>query len=997
MDASTRERRSLKTLYKGFLTPIAAALMGLSAFSVAQPLFDVLRRSPEFFVIRGLQAPGILLLVLGATLLPPLVLLLTWFVFSKLHPPSQATISACVLITASFPLFLMALKRCSWLPSFVVMAGSLVGAAAVAWCFHKWKIARQFLTYCGIAGLAVPVLFLSSPAIASLLTSTSQAAFIDAEVGSPVPVFVLIFDELSLASLITENQEIDNNLFPNFARLAHKGTWYPRAVTVSEATHYAVPAILTGNNPVPGRLPNISGHQVNLFTILAGGYSIRAAEPITRLCPPEVNLLHRAPEESAVDAIGLIEDLTIVYLHIILPEGMTSSLPEVTQTWGHFTAGDSGKFGPETPDPSVPSKVTSESSEPTMSAFNNRALLAVKSDRVAGFTSFLSQISTEQNALYVCHLMFPHLPWKHIPDGRTYSPPFHGTPGLRSAGKQWSQDSRFSTLAAEQYLVQLAFTDALLGDFLDRLVDLEIFDKSLIVLVADHGVSFRPGDSRRFLTLTNSGDILPVPLIIKFPNQKTGKLDVRDVSTLDIVPTILGTLEVESSLTFDGGDLTSESFPGSGRSVVIPWSGDGPFAVSAQIFNQRQESTRRFAGIIGDSALGDRVATDKLITATRGENTAGLHVNTEMTWSMELTDLVRPEPQLHQNTPSFAVISGRVSTPGRDRGDPLYAVVVVDEVARDVAQCFPLEDDLSGFLIFSKNLHLGPDSPNPEVFLLTASEPRMLKRAGPDPIPVNDEETGLDTSRALLNIGEKRFRISRAAARGRLDRWAEVGSGAILTGWAADRENSKPPNSVVLTCEDKIIGIFAIDVFRKDVTDPRRLLSSAPLGFNAYLREGAPAPCRQKGIRAFAIFDASRTASEIMPVYSVSHNTRRGSVIRGSNGSNWTQEQMLQNDRVTFSSTEFGDRIQARLVFSCPREAIPLEFLIFEREKFLVSRNADFAPGLSSNMTSDKPAEESIVTFPLPNTKWWSGATAEIRIFVLFQNGKFDEFTNENT
>ena len=55
-----------------------------------------------------------------------------------------------------------------------------------------------------------------------------------------------------------------------------------------------------------------------------------------------------------------------------------------------------------------------------------------------------------------------------------------------------------------------------------------IWDKALVVLTADHGVSFIPGQHRRSVTAANFSDIASVPLFVKLPHEKVGRIDDGD-------------------------------------------------------------------------------------------------------------------------------------------------------------------------------------------------------------------------------------------------------------------------------------------------------------------------------------------------------------------------------------------------------------------------------------------------------------------------------------
>jgi arylsulfatase A-like enzyme len=89
------------------------------------------------------------------------------------------------------------------------------------------------------------------------------------------------------------------------------------------------------------------------------------------------------------------------------------------------------------------------------------------------------------------------------------------------------------------YEGEVRYTDRQFGAFLDMLRYLGLYDRSLIVLVADHGEEFyEHGGFDHGRTLYE--ELLHVPLIVKFPGAGGGGTRVSArVSTLDLVPTIL--------------------------------------------------------------------------------------------------------------------------------------------------------------------------------------------------------------------------------------------------------------------------------------------------------------------------------------------------------------------------------------------------------------------------------------------------------------------------
>ena len=153
------------------------------------------------------------------------------------------------------------------------------------------------------------------------------------------------FDELSGESLLGPGLRIDRSRYPNFARLASESTWYRNATTVADFTSDAVPAMLTGDRPVKGKLPVESDHPGNLFSFLSR-YDFNAQEPVTDLCPPD-RCAEGGGQSTSTRLKDLGSDLAVVSLHKLLPDDMAEHLPAVDQGFSGF--GRSGPAGGSAP------------------------------------------------------------------------------------------------------------------------------------------------------------------------------------------------------------------------------------------------------------------------------------------------------------------------------------------------------------------------------------------------------------------------------------------------------------------------------------------------------------------------------------------------------------------------------------------------------------------------------------------------------------------------
>ncbi|MFL5839473.1 MAG: sulfatase-like hydrolase/transferase, partial [Thermoleophilaceae bacterium] len=122
-----------------------------------------------------------------------------------------------------------------------------------------------------------------------------------------------------------------------------------------------------------------------------------------------------------------------------------------------------------------------------------RLLYLLHGRREQRFQAATSQIRVQPRdkrpQLWFMHVLLPHEPLRFLPSGRVYEGGADPEPGLD--GNE-SFDNEFLTQQAEQrHLLQLEFADRLLRDLLTRLRRTGLYDKAMIVVTADHGITFR--------------------------------------------------------------------------------------------------------------------------------------------------------------------------------------------------------------------------------------------------------------------------------------------------------------------------------------------------------------------------------------------------------------------------------------------------------------------------------------------------------------------------
>jgi len=293
------------------------------------------------------------------------------------------------------------------------------------------------------------------------------------------PVVMIVLDEFPVADIMRPDGAIDARRFPGFASLARGSTWFPNAHTVYDSTHEAMPAILDGRLPGPGRDAGFRSHPRSIFTLMAGlRYRIRAREEATTVCPPR--LCRR------VDHYG----------------------------------------------------------NPKYNVLNRRR------ERLEDTIASLGP--TKRPTFTFHHSTLPHVPWTYLPSGRARTGYRPGT--LPDFSSPAGFGDPFLTQHNEQrHLLQAGFVDREVGRLVRRLKRTRQWRRALVVVTADHGISFQVGSTdRRQVSEANVHEVAPVPLFVKRPGQTRGAVSRAYARTVDVLPTVAHLLHAPLGFEVDG-------------------------------------------------------------------------------------------------------------------------------------------------------------------------------------------------------------------------------------------------------------------------------------------------------------------------------------------------------------------------------------------------------------------------------------------------------------
>jgi hypothetical protein len=619
-----------------------AQLLGVSGFALAQPLFDILGRNAEFFEVRGSTRSDIVLFALVVTFVPALVLLAAEQLVGLASKSAALTLHYVFLGGLGAVFGVQVLKHRGVEGTFALVAGALLIGGAIAIGAWRARIVRSFLTILAGASLVFLVAFLFDSKVKEILFPPAVNAAV-AHVDASTPVVFLMFDEFPTISLMKGDGTIDAGRFPNFARLARSATWFRNMTSVSPTTTYSVPSALSGVEPKIGKLPIYQYYPDNLFTLLGRRYRMNVTETQTRLCPPR--LCAQEQQSAGSRLSSLYSDARIVYLHLLAPPSLEDRLPAIDESWGNFGAD------------------TGQELEATLPKVNLHTFYI---GRLHDFATFLGKLQPPRAGtrptLNYLHVLMPHGPWLYTPAGRVRAVSNPRAPGR--TGDRW-RDEPLAEQAWQRHLLQVGYTDVLLGRLIDRLRATGLWDKALFVVTADEGDSFRGGDFRRNPSPTNLSDVAFIPLFVKLPGETRGRIDDRHVSTVDVLPTIATVLGVRIPWKTDG----SSAFGEGDRSDVVQL--ESVKSSFADALAQRRRSLERQLELFGSGSWGPRLAATGPYWRLVGRPVGSLHVVAQLQKPAKIdsvgSKLLRSLPKGSPLVPS--PVEG--SLPGLHRGGPI--------------------------------------------------------------------------------------------------------------------------------------------------------------------------------------------------------------------------------------------------------------------------------------------------------------------------------------
>ena len=391
------------------------------------------------------------------------------------------------------------------------------------------------------------------------------------------------------------------------------------------------------------------------------------------------------------------------------------------------------------------------------------------------------------------HILLPHVPYQYLPDGRLYT--------VDSYLPNWGQNEVLAAQAYQRYLLQVGFTDRILGQFLERLRQTGIYDDALIVVTADHGASFEPGDGRRSLKERSLAESLGVPLFIKKPRQTRGEVTDANIEIIDILPTIAHLMDLPLAGNLDGASaIDGRQAPrplkrsmGWGESEIVSFGPDLSSAMREAVerrralFDSSDGIPNLYALVISQQWI-DRPAEELAQTAAADV-------------SLQVENLHRYQ-SINTKGQFLPVMMKGILFPGKRHTQPQVLVLAVNGTISGVTRTYSLDGSQPFYMMLSPH-HLKSGTNRLDFYLLQES----LGKSVLVPVSVPPEAYSLEgiLDSPVLRLGDQRYPLSSERLIGGVSLIEEAGGFVQVGGWAGDAAAGKPVDAVIVFASDRYI------------------------------------------------------------------------------------------------------------------------------------------------------------------------------------------------
>jgi hypothetical protein len=391
------------------------------------------------------------------------------------------------------------------------------------------------------------------------------------------PVFVFIFDELSSYLVLNKEGYIDEGLFPELKEFSMTSTWYPNATTQISDTLVSRSNIFSGHNYFKD-CKEKSKFCVNDIThgLMKGKYPVNNLLKLNGI-NSKVNHMdkwhsvNKASDNQRYRTTGknikrYINVLIDIYLLAVLTPNWSSRLKATNEQLylrtSEFAKGAILEGLPE----SYGFLKCASLSERSVQRFN------LFIDRINPDDYLINSILTNLTHTPFCYdengLVEVVYPIRKVSDGNGNHKYVPDAVSMDDYVLSSCTHDEISYNVRRARINQTKLALKLFNKGLKKIKDLGIFDKSLIIVMSDHGVGFLgPSFGRGNHKQRNKEDTLDnrmmnasIVLMVKHPYQRRPEIDDRMARPIDVGATLIDFLKVKPPWRVDGQSLLSDDW-----------------------------------------------------------------------------------------------------------------------------------------------------------------------------------------------------------------------------------------------------------------------------------------------------------------------------------------------------------------------------------------------------------------------------------------------------
>lgn len=512
-------------------------LLGISTYAVGQPFVSLLSGNAELFTYHNFLGRDAIAFICAILIAPALLSIVVGECAIRFFPRRGKALHFLLVLLFSHGTFLEIAKQGLGLEGVtlaIISSAAAFSATAAYWLWEPVSYSARLLAIMAPSSLVSFLFFTETGDLVRADLAINKAAN-----GEQASVVVQLLDELPTQSVLNREGSINPHSFPHLAAFAQQATWYPNYTVAATLTNKAVPGLLTSSLNIRKR-GLFTHYPNNLMTLMANTHQSHVFETFTRMChlenceglEPHSELTSRF-NDFANEALGL-------FAHRM-------SLREAERDKSDFEE-KTGKRS-ETVSPTVPILERYKGIE----AARGLRLSSAEPER---FGRFLSTFEKDQpSSFHLLHLLLPHQPWRYYANGSFYSTPLFGNVQTSYPFRRNNDEAWLSVLTEYRHLLQSFYTDSLIGAMVARLKQTGLWENSLIIVTADHGISFEKNTPIRTLERKTLDALAYVPLLVKYPQQKAGIVNRANVSAMDVLPTIADVVGTKVPFPIEGLSL----------------------------------------------------------------------------------------------------------------------------------------------------------------------------------------------------------------------------------------------------------------------------------------------------------------------------------------------------------------------------------------------------------------------------------------------------------